>query len=67
MESIIKSFSNYFREIYKNKLKNNVSLKNAYKDKFCVIFGNEGSIKYFDIKSHEGLFCVGTKYAMLNR
>lgn len=67
MKAIIKYFSNYFWKMHKNKLKNNVSLKNAYKDKSCVIFGNGGSLKYFDIKRHEGFFYMGTTYAMLHR
>jgi len=67
MNSLIKFFLNYFWKLHKNKLKKNITLKNSYKDKSCVIFGNGGSIKYFDIKRHEGFFYMGTTYAMLHR
>ena len=67
MKSLIKLFFNFFWKLHKNKLKKNIILKNLYKGKSCVIFGNGASIKYFDIKRHEGFFYMGTTYAMLHR
>tara|TARA_Y100000768_G_scaffold138047_3_gene102837 strand:- start:6586 stop:7452 length:867 start_codon:yes stop_codon:yes gene_type:complete len=58
---------NHFWKLHKNKLKKNLALKNLYNDKSCVIFGNGGSIKYFDIKRHEGFFYMATTYAMLHK
>ena len=67
MKSLIKLFFNFFWKLHKNKLKKNIILKNLYKGKSCVIFGNGGSIKYFNIKRHEGFFYMGTTYAMLHK
>ena len=67
MMSLIKFFLNKFWILHKGILKKNISLKNLHKDKSCVIFGNGGSIKYFDIKRHDGFFYMGTTYAMLHK
>jgi len=67
MKQIIKFFVNCFWKLHKNILKKNINLKNLYKGKTCVIFGNGGSIKYFDIKRHDGFFYMGTTYAMLHK
>ena len=67
MKQIIKFFLNYFWKLHKNILKKNVALKNLYKGKTCVIFGNGGSIKYFNIKRHDDFFYMGTAFAMLHK
>ena len=67
MNSLIKFFLNYFWIWHKNKLKKNIDLKNMHKDKSCVIFGNGGSLKYFDIKRHDGYFYMGSTYVMLHK
>ena len=67
MKSLIKFFLNCFWKLHKNKLKKNLILKNSCKEKSCVIFGNGGSIKYFDIKRYDGFFYMATSYAMLHK
>jgi|LakMenE01Jun11ns_1017448.scaffolds.fasta_scaffold9806377_1 hypothetical protein len=67
MKQIINFFLNYFWNLHKNILKKNITLKNLYKGKTCVIFGNGGSIKYFNIKRHSGFFYMGTTFAMLHK
>ncbi|EDZ60943.1 conserved hypothetical protein [Candidatus Pelagibacter sp. HTCC7211] len=67
MKLLIKSFLNFFWRLHKSKLKKNKTLENLYKGNSCVIIGNGGSIKYFDIKRHEGFFYMGTTYAMFHK
>jgi hypothetical protein len=67
MKSLIKLFFNFFWKLNKNKLSKNITLKNLHEGKSCVIFGNGSSIKYFNIKRHEGFFYMGTTYAMLHK
>ena len=67
MKSIIKFLLNYFWRLHQIILKKNINLKNLHKDESCVIFGNGGSLKYFDIKRHDGFFYMGTTFAMLHK
>ena len=67
IKPLILPLLNNFWKLHKSKLEKNSVLKNSYKDKSCVIFGNGGSIKYFDIKRHEGFYYMGTSYALLHR
>ena len=67
LKLLILSLINNFWKLHKSKLKKNSVLKNSYRDKSCVIFGNGGSIKYFDIKRHKGFCYMGTTYALLHK
>ena len=67
MKLILKSLFNNFWRLHKKLLKKNRVLKDKYKGKECVIFGNGGSIKYLDIKKHTGYFYMGTTYALLHK
>ena len=67
MKLLIKSFLNFFWRLHKNKLKKNKTLENLYKGDSCVIIGNGGSIKYFDIKRHRGFFYMGTTYSIFHK
>ena len=67
MKSLIKLLLNYFWKLHKNILRNNKTLKNIYKNKSCVLIGNGGSIKYFDIRRHNDFFYMATSYAMLHK
>ena len=66
MLNILKKNLEKFWKLHTNKLERNIELKNKYHNETCFIFGNGGSLKFFDFSNFREAHTFITSWGLLN-
>ena len=67
MKNLIKKSLDRFWSLHRKYIKINLNLKDIHKGETCYIFGNGGSIKYYDLSLFNNHIGIGLNYLLQKR